>query len=155
MIHEQKLEDDPPIPNAAAGIVPHEGRTDTTQEATESTRGYVLYREDEPYYIGKTETTIFKRVKTHALRPNARRYNFWNYFSTFEINDDDHRDEVEATLIAAMPTATNSSRPKIERMRVDRDLAKLVNEIQAFTLTGEKNSIQEHNPEEVGDDEEE
>lgn len=41
---------------------------------------YVLYRDDTPYYIGKTKTTIFKRLKTHALRPNARRYNFWNYF---------------------------------------------------------------------------
>src|SRR5260370_36788232 len=47
---------------------------------------YVLYRNDEPYYIGKP-TMLFKRLKTHALKPNARYYNFWNYFSAFEIDD--------------------------------------------------------------------
>jgi len=30
---------------------------------------------------------LFKRLKTHALKPNARYYNFWNYFSAFEIDD--------------------------------------------------------------------
>src|SRR5690348_1694011 len=78
---------------------------------------YVLYRNDDPYYIGKTRTTLFKRLTQHALRPNARRYNFWNYFSAFEIEDGDHRDEVEAILIAAMPTAANGMRPKLDRMK--------------------------------------
>lgn len=116
---------------------------------------YVLYREDAPYYIGKTETTIFKRVKTHALRPNARRYNFWNYFSAFEISDDDHRDEVEAILIAAMPTAANSARPKIQRMKMDRDLARLINGIQAFMLSGQKGSGGDSKPEEFEEEDEE
>ena len=104
---------------------------------------YVLYRDDEPYYIGKTSTTIFKRLKTHALRPNARRYNYWNYFSAFEIEDDDHRDEVEAILIAA-----------IERMKVDRRTARLINNIQALMLTGREDTSGEVNPEATDDDEE-
>src|SRR5438046_9813570 len=65
---------------------------------------YVLYREDKPYYIGKTSQALIKRLNGHALKPNWRRYNFWNYFSAFEIEDNDHRDEVEAILISAMPT---------------------------------------------------
>jgi hypothetical protein len=59
---------------------------------------YVLYRDDQPHYIGKTGKMLFKRLKTHALRPNARRYNFWDYFSAFEIKDPNHRSEVEAIL---------------------------------------------------------
>jgi hypothetical protein len=113
--------------------------------STETTRLTILVRR---------KTTIFKRLKTHALRPNARRYNFWNYFSAFEIEDDTHRDEVEAILIAAMPTAANSSRPKIQRMKVDRDLAKLVNDIQALMLTGKEDSSEEPNPEETDDESE-
>src|SRR5579864_1277696 len=74
---------------------------------------YILYRDDEPYYISKTSKPLIKRLGTHALKPNARRYNFWNYFTAFEIIDPSHRDEVEAILIAAMPTAANSSRPKL------------------------------------------
>jgi hypothetical protein len=113
---------------------------------------YVLYRNDEPYYIGKTGTTLFKRLRTHALRPNGRRYNFWNYFSAFVIEDDRHRDEVEAILISAMPTAANSSKPKFERMKLDHETAKLVNDIQALTLTGKKDTSGEEKPEEADDE---
>jgi hypothetical protein len=108
---------------------------------------YVLYRNDDPYFIGKTSTTIFKRLKQHALRPNARRYNFWNYFSAFAIDDDDHRDEVEAILIAAMPTAANGMRPKLDRMKVDRPAARLINRVQALMLTGKEDTSGEANPE--------
>jgi hypothetical protein len=115
---------------------------------------YVLYRDDEPYYIGRTKKALFKRLKTHALRPNARRYNFWNYFSAFEIKDDAHRDVVEAILIAAMPTAANSSRPKIKRMGLDRRAAKLVNNVQALMLTGKEDTSGEANPEDTDDEDE-
>jgi len=81
---------------------------------------YVLYRDDTPYYIGKTSKPLIKRVGGHAPKPNWRRYNFWNYFSTFTIKDERHRDEVEAILISAMPTAANSSKPRIPRMPLDR-----------------------------------
>jgi hypothetical protein len=115
---------------------------------------YVLYRDDQPYYIGKTGKSLFKRLKTHALRPNARRYNFWNYFSAFEIKDPTHRNEVEAILIAAMPAAANSSRPKIERMKLDRPTAKLVNNVQALMLTGKEDTSGEVNPEGADDEDE-
>lgn len=115
---------------------------------------YVLYRDDEPYYIGKTGKPLVKRLSTHALKPNARRYNFWNYFSAFEIADPNHRDEIEAILIAAMPGAANSSRPKITRMALDRDAAKLLNDVQALVLTGRKDASGEPNPERVEDEEE-
>jgi|SRR5579863_24781 len=117
-------------------------------------RALFHYRDDSPFYIGKTKTTIFRRLKTHALRPNARRYNFWNYFSAFEIEDGNHRDEVEAILIAAMPTAANGARPKIQRMKVDRELAKLVNDIQALMLTGKEDASEEPNPEATDDENE-
>jgi hypothetical protein len=32
---------------------------------------YVLYRDDLPYYIGKTGTTLLKRLSNHALKPNC------------------------------------------------------------------------------------
>jgi hypothetical protein len=70
-----------------------------------------------------------------ALKPNSRRYNFWNYFTAFQITELAHRDEVEAILISAMPTA-NSSHPKLPRKKLDRSVAKMLNDIQALMLTG-------------------
>jgi hypothetical protein len=115
---------------------------------------YVLYRDDKPYYIGKTSKPLIKRLSTHALKPNARRYNFWNYFSAFEIEDETQRDEVEAILISAMPTAANSSRPKIPRTKIDRDAAKLLNKIQSLMLTGKEDTSGEKKPEESVEEEE-
>jgi len=114
---------------------------------------YILYREDQPYYIGKTGNPLIERLSNHALKPNARRYNFWNYFSAFEIHEASHRDEVEAILISAMPTA-NSSRPKFLRKTLDRRAAKLLNNVQALMLTGREDRSGEERPE-VTDDEEE
>lgn len=113
---------------------------------------YVLYRDDVPYYIGKTGTTLLKRLRNHALKPNVRRYNFWNYFSAFVIEDSSHRDEVEAILISAMPTA-NSSTPKIRKIRLSRDAAKLLNNIQALMLTGKEDTSGVSHPEQDEDDE--
>jgi hypothetical protein len=107
---------------------------------------YVLYRDDEPYYIGKTGTSLLRRLRNHALKPNARRYNFWNYFSAFEILDAAHRDEVEAILISAMPTA-NSAQPRFERKKLDRRAAKLLNKVQALMLTGKEDTSGEDKPE--------
>jgi hypothetical protein len=114
---------------------------------------YILYRDDEPYYIGKTKKPLIKRLSNHALKPNARRYNFWNYFSAFEIASPSHRDEVEAILISAMPTA-NSSRPKFERKTLDRQAARLLNNVQALMLTGQGDASGESKPEEIADDDE-
>ena len=113
---------------------------------------YILYRDDVPYYIGKTKKPLIKRLSSHALKPNARRYNFWNYFSAFEIPNPSHRDEVEAILISAMPTA-NSSRPKFERKTLDRRAARMLNNVQALMLTGQGDTSGESKPEEIADDE--
>ena len=113
---------------------------------------YVLYRDDVPHYIGKTGTTLLKRLRNHALKPNTRRYNFWNYFSAFTIDDSYHRDEVEAILISAMPTA-NSATPKIPKVRLKPDAAKLLNNIQALMLTGERDNSGVAHPEQADDDE--
>jgi hypothetical protein len=107
-----------------------------------------------PYYIGKTGKTLLKRLSNHALKPNVRRYNFWNYFSAFVIEDSSHRDEVEAILISAMPTA-NSSTPKIKRVRLKPDAAKLINNIQAMMLTGQGDTSGVAHPERIDDEEEE
>jgi len=89
---------------------------------------YVLYRDDIPYYVGQAQR-LRDRLSYHALKPNARRYNFWNFFSAFVIADKKHRNEIEAILIAAMPTA-NSARPKIERDKMSRKVQKLLHEIR-------------------------
>jgi hypothetical protein len=60
---------------------------------------YVLYRTDEPCYIGKNNQPLFKRLKQYALKPNTRYYNFWNYFSAFEIDNESERDKIEAMLL--------------------------------------------------------
>lgn len=113
---------------------------------------YILYRDDSPYYIGKTGTGLNKRLVMHALKPNARLYNFWNYFSAFEIPDPADRDEIEAILISAMPTA-NSARPKFVRKRLDRKISKMLNDIQALMLTGTTDRSGEQMPEVVADEE--
>jgi hypothetical protein len=122
------------------------------REALQNPGVYVLYREDKPYYIGKTSNPLIKRLSGHALKPNWRRYNFWDYFSAFEIADKDHRDEVEAILISAMPTAANSARPKISPLRLGHDAARLLNKVQALMLTGEEDTSGETKPEEAADD---
>jgi hypothetical protein len=66
--------------------------------------------------------------------------------------DADHRNEVEAILIAAMPTAANSSRPKLDRMTLDRRAAKLLNDVQALILTGRDDASGESNPEQIADE---
>jgi hypothetical protein len=114
---------------------------------------YVLYRDDEPYYIGKTSKPLYKRLKQHALKPNARRYNFWNYFTAFELAESEHRNEIEAVLISAMPTA-NSAHPKLPRRKLDRDAARLLNDIQALILTGRQDASGETTPDITEDDEE-
>ena len=127
---------------------------DILRKSLNSPGVYILYRNDEPYYIGKTGKPLIKRLKAHALKPNARRYNFWNYFSAFEIGDPSHRDEIEAILISAMPTAANGARPKIPRMPLDRGAAKLLNTVQALMLTGREDNSGEVSPEDADDEDE-
>ena len=110
----------------------------------------MLYRDDRPYYIGKAGE-LYKRLRHHALRPNARHYNFWNYFSAFKIEDGDDRGMIEAILISAMPTA-NSSRPKLDRKRVGKQEAKMLNRLQARMLNGAEDQSGEPHPEATDED---
>ena len=74
---------------------------------------YVLYRDDIPYYIGKAKR-LRSRLFSHARRPGSKYDLFWNYFSVFVVEDERQRSELEALLIAAIPTA-NGAKPRLER----------------------------------------
>lgn len=86
---------------------------------------YVLYRDDTPYYIGKTRRTLFRRLHDHANKSTDRYFNFWNYFSVFVVPDSNYVDEVEGILIASIPTA-NSAVPKIRQIRLPGRIAKVL-----------------------------
>ena len=83
---------------------------------------YVLYREEKPYYIGKTGGSLSGRIYAHANQSNDPYYNFWNFFSAFIVPDKDHLDEVEAILIASMPTA-NAAKPIMRRISIPKRVA--------------------------------
>ncbi len=90
---------------------------------------YVLYRDDHPYYIGKTSGELFQRVWNHANQPRDKFYHFWNFFSVFVVENKKLRDEVEGILIAAMPTA-NSANPKIPKMPLPAEVARTLRRIR-------------------------
>ncbi len=83
---------------------------------------YILYRDDKPYYIGKTKN-LFKRLTGYARNPNSKRYHFWNYFTAFIVTKSRLIDDVEAILIRAMPLVDNSAKPKIHRIKIPKNLA--------------------------------
>ena len=90
---------------------------------------YILYRDDEPYYIGKTKDGMWHRIWAHANQPGKRLYLFWNFFSAFVINDPKLRTAVEGILIAAMPTA-NSANPKLPKERMPQPVRDLLREMR-------------------------
>jgi len=92
--------------------------------------GYILYRDDHPYYIGKSSNSLYSRLRGHAIRPSARYYNFWNLFSAFAVPDRKGRDELEGILIAAMPTV-NSVKPKLIKMKFPKEVDRLVKKMRA------------------------
>jgi predicted GIY-YIG superfamily endonuclease len=89
---------------------------------------YVLYRDDVPYYVGQA-MRLRARLWDHARDPESRYYNFWNYFSVFVAEDEKRRNQIEAILIAAMPTA-NSAKPKLKREKLPVAIKQLVNKIR-------------------------
>jgi hypothetical protein len=91
---------------------------------------YVLYRDDVPHYVGQAKDLMRGRISQHATEPTQRRYHLWNYFSAFVIENADHRSDVEAILIAAMPTA-NSANPKLPKERTPEAVRKLFCELRA------------------------
>src|SRR5579863_2695794 len=88
---------------------------------------YVLYNDGDPHYIGQAISMV-KRLGDHA-KPQSRYYHLWNTFSAFQVGgpkqSDKLRDELEAILIAAMPTA-NSAKPKLNKMRMPREVVALM-----------------------------
>lgn len=80
---------------------------------------YVLYRDDTPYYVGQAAGRLWQRLFSHAMRSVGKRHYFWNFFSAFAVPEE-HLDEAEAMLIAALPTAVNSAKPKITRITLSR-----------------------------------
>lgn len=94
---------------------------------------YVLYREDHPYYIGKTSGKLFNRILTHSHESGGRYYRFWNYFSAFVVRDRKRIGEVEGILIAASPTA-NNARPRIKRIRLPREVALYLKKIRDIKM---------------------
>ncbi len=88
---------------------------------------YVLYRGDEVYYIGKTETRLWNRLYTHSNKVTSERYAHWDYFSAFALNTKVENPsqkiaELEAVLIAAIPRAGNSAKPKFKRVQIPKKL---------------------------------
>jgi hypothetical protein len=89
---------------------------------------YVLYRDDVPYYVGKA-TKLRQRLWSHATRPQARYFNFWNFFSAFVIPDAVDRTHIEGILIAAMPTA-NSAHPQLPKEKFPKAVIAMVRKIR-------------------------
>jgi hypothetical protein len=89
---------------------------------------YILYRDDLPYYIGKA-TKLRQRLWLHATKPQARYYNFWNFFSAFVVPEGPRRNEIEGILIAAMPTA-NSAQPRLPREKFPTDVIAMVRKLR-------------------------
>ena len=86
---------------------------------------YVLYREDVPYYIGRAQHLRF-RLWGHANVPGSRLYNFWTHFSVFVPEDPKRQNEIEAILIAAMPTTANNARPSMNKVPFPKKATELL-----------------------------
>lgn len=90
---------------------------------------YILYRDDTPYYVGKTSRGLFKRLHDHANKTTDRYFNFWNYFSVFVVPDSSHLDEIEGILIASMPTANSATR-RIQQIKIPQAIAKILRAVR-------------------------
>ena len=113
-----------------------EGKNRLLIEAQELLNGpgvYVLYRDDVPYYIGKTENNLYNRIHKHANQPGAKYYRYWNYFSAYIVDTIKHIDDVEGLLITAIPTAANSSKPKINRILLPRSIKNLMGRLRRIS----------------------
>jgi hypothetical protein len=86
---------------------------------------YVLYRDDVPYYIGKSKN-LYKRLAGYARNPNSKYYNFWNFFTVFVMSNHKYIDDVEGILIKAMPHADNSSKPRMKRIKIPSSVARQI-----------------------------
>ncbi|MEO8048936.1 MAG: GIY-YIG nuclease family protein [Acidobacteriota bacterium] len=90
---------------------------------------YILYRDEHPYYVGKTKRPLFSRLHDHANKSTDKYFYFWNYFSFFLVPDPDHIDEIEGILIASMATANGAS-PKIDEVKLPAKLAQILRRVR-------------------------
>ena len=109
----------------------------TVRERLDEPGVYVLYRDDHPYYIGKTKGRLFHRIWSHANVSRDRYYNFWNYFSAFVVPDKHHIDEVEGVLIASTLTANNAT-PKIKRLYLPNEVARILRQRRVISSDNAK-----------------
>jgi predicted GIY-YIG superfamily endonuclease len=101
-----------------------------TIQALEQSGVYILYRDDVPFYVGQTKGKLRSRLRAHANGVGSRGY-FWNYFSAFLVKNPSHIDEVEAILIAAMPSViTNGAKPKLPREKMGMPTRKVIRELR-------------------------
>jgi hypothetical protein len=92
---------------------------DEVREKLDKSGVYILYRDDQPYYVGKTRRPLFDRIWAHANASRDKYYNFWNFFRVFEVPDASHLSEIEGILIVSMHTS-NGAIPSIERIILPR-----------------------------------
>jgi hypothetical protein len=90
---------------------------------------YVLYREDQPFYVGQAKNGLGERLRQHAQSIGGLRSYFWNYFSAFVVEDVNQIDEVEAIVIAAMPAViSNSAKPRLPRLKMAKSVKGVLRE---------------------------
>ena len=106
---------------------------------------YILYREDEPYYVGKAGC-LFDRLHAHANKMTDRYYPFWTYFSAFAFDETapnhlQRIDEIEGILIAAMPRVVNSSTPRWPKHKIPKDIRATMKKVQAQRAMAAKSGV--------------
>jgi len=90
---------------------------------------YILYWDDQPYYVGQTSLqTLFKRIRSHATKARNKYYNFLNFFSAFELGDVNLVKEVEAILIASVPSE-NRAVPRMKPIPIPSGAAEKFDEL--------------------------
>ncbi len=81
-------------------------------------------RDDQPKsHVGRAKKYVSARIYAHANHPKDTYYNFWNFFSAFEVVDKRHIPDVEGILIAAFPTQ-NAATPRFNRRSLPASVAK-------------------------------
>jgi hypothetical protein len=120
-------------PRAIFDTPANDGRKGTIANRIEELKKpgvYVLYRDDVPFYVGKTEGKLRSRLRTHAIGVGSLKSYHWNFFSAFIVNDPKHIDEVEAILISAMPSVImNGATPRLEKVKMDLPTRRLMHEL--------------------------
>jgi hypothetical protein len=82
----------------------------------------------------KNVTGFPNRLFGDARRPEFPHFHFWNYFSALAVKNKNLRNELEAILIAAMPTV-NSAKPRLPKEKMPDGVIKLLHDIYAHSRT--------------------